>query len=98
MNSVTRLSLAATLAVAWALAAHAQAPQAQRVAGTIEAVTGPTLTVKTHEGEVKVNIADNVMVFGVERRTLADIKPGQFLGVECRIPESVLGRAPRKAP
>jgi hypothetical protein len=56
-------------------------PQTQRVVGTIEGVDGPTLVIKTRQGEVKVNITSDITVFGVERRTLADIKPGQFLGV-----------------
>lgn len=59
---------------------HAQ-QQTQRVVGTIEAVEGATLIVKTRQGEVKVNITGDITVFGVERRTLADIKPGLFLGV-----------------
>ena len=76
-----RLSLrSAMLAALVSRSGHAQ-QQTQRVVGTIEAVDGPTLVVKTRQGEVKVNVTDNVTVFGVERRTLADIKPGQFLGV-----------------
>jgi len=59
---------------------HAQ-QQTQRVVGTIEAVEGSTLIIKARQGVVKVNIASDVKVFGVERRTIADIKPGLFLGV-----------------
>jgi hypothetical protein len=55
--------------------------QTQRVVGTIEAVDGPALLIKTRQGEVKVTLTSDVTVFGVERRTLADIKPDLFLGV-----------------
>ena len=57
------------------------AAQTQRVVGTIQGVDGRTLAVKTKEGEVKVNVTDNVAVFGVTKATLADIKPGAYIGV-----------------
>lgn len=79
MNKVIRTSLAGALLAAWCVAASAQ--ETQRVVGTIAGVDGSTLIVKTRSGEVKVNITSDVTVFGVEKRTLADIKPGQFLGV-----------------
>jgi hypothetical protein len=37
--------------------------------------------VKTQDGEVKVGVTDNVTVFGVVNATLADLKPGAFVGV-----------------
>src|SRR5262245_13730157 len=56
--------------------------QTQRVAGTIEGVDGATLVIKTREGEeLRVNITDSVMVYGVVKATLAEIKPGDFVGV-----------------
>jgi hypothetical protein len=61
--------------------AYAQQPQTQRVLGTIERVDGSTLAVKTRDGEVRVNMTDNVAVFGVIRAGLTDIKPGTFIGV-----------------
>jgi outer membrane lipoprotein SlyB len=79
-----RISLFAGAALALAIAAPStaqQQPQTVRLAGTIEAVDGSTLTVKTRQGDVKVNVTPDVTVFGVERRTIADIKPGLFLGV-----------------
>ena len=68
--------LAASLTVA-----SAQQAQTQRVAGSIAGVDGSTLVVKTRDGEVKVNVTDNVAVFGVVNATLADIKKGSFVGV-----------------
>ncbi len=62
-------------------AAVAQQAQTQRVVGTIQNVDGPTLTVKTREGEVKVNVTEKATVFGVVKATIADVKPGAFIGV-----------------
>lgn len=55
--------------------------QTQRVVGTVERVEGRTLVVKTRQGEATVNLTDSVAVFGVINATLADIKPGAFIGV-----------------
>jgi len=49
--------------------------------GMIGGVDGRTLVVKTKDGEVKVNVTDNVAVFGVVNATTADIKPGSYVGV-----------------
>lgn len=73
--------LAGMLVVTSCAIVSAQQAPTQRVMGTIEAVNGPTLTVKTRDGEVKVNVTDNVAVFGVVKATLADLKPGAFVGV-----------------
>jgi len=82
MNNYITAAIAGTvLAAALAIVPTSAQQQTQRVVGTIAAVDGPTLVIKTRQGEVKVNITSDVTVFGVERRTLADIKPGQFLGV-----------------
>jgi len=81
MSKTIRVVIAgAVIAVLGAVTSALQA-QTVRVVGTIEAVEGSTLVVKTRQGELKVNIASDVAVFGVERRTVSDIKLGQFLGV-----------------
>jgi hypothetical protein len=73
-------ALAAGLVLA-SVAAQAQ-PGTVRVRGTIEKVDGGTLTVKTREGDtVSVKVPDNVGVAGVVKRTLADIKPNDFVGI-----------------
>jgi hypothetical protein len=61
--------------------ASAQQAQTQRVVGTIVGVDGSTIAVKTKDGEVKVNLADKLSVFGVVKATVADVKPGAFIGV-----------------
>ncbi len=75
--------IAAMVALLAATAAFAQqTPPAARIVGTIEKAVGNTLTVKTREGDsVTVSIADNVAVFGVNKATLADVKPNSFIGV-----------------
>ena len=75
------LAGAALVTMVATVPALAQQAQTQRVIGSIEAVDGATLTVKTRQGEVKVTVTDNVAVFGVVRRTMADIKKGDFVGV-----------------
>lgn len=53
-----------------------------RVVGTIEKASGNALTVKTRQGDTAtVTVAENVQVFDVSKATLADVKPGSFIGV-----------------
>ncbi len=53
-----------------------------RVRGTIERMEGHTLLVKARDGaDVKVALPDNVVVVGLVKGSLADIKPGSFVGV-----------------
>src|SRR3984885_4538398 len=59
-----------------------QQPSMVRIRGTIEAVDGPTLSIKTREGnDVKVNMTDNVAVFAVVKTQLSEIKEGSYIGV-----------------
>lgn len=81
MTMAIKLTLAGVLVAASCAIAPAQQAQTQRVMGTIEAVSGSTLTVKTRDGETKVNVTDNVAVFGVVKATLVDLKQGAFVGV-----------------
>jgi hypothetical protein len=52
-----------------------------RVRGTIDRVDGDTYVIKTRAGEVKVKLPDNVMVVALIKASLADIKPGSYVGV-----------------
>jgi hypothetical protein len=71
---------AGAASLAGSLVALAQQPQ--RVRGTIESVDGSTLVIKQGEGpDVTVKLTDNAQVFGVVPATLADVKPGAFIGV-----------------
>ena len=78
------LFLLAGLLVAIAGAAVAQgqtpAPSPVRVAGTVDRLDGSALTVKGRDGrDQTVTLAANAAIYGVEKRTLADIKPGDFV-------------------
>jgi PKD repeat protein len=84
MKTITQrvLAGAALAAVLAASSAFAQQQQTIRIRGPIQAVDGSTLTVKAGEaGDLKVKLADNAAVFGVVKASLADIKPGSFIGV-----------------
>lgn len=71
----------AVLAALAATAALAQQPPTVRLRGTIEKVNGHTVMAKSAKGdELKLNLADKVMVVGVVKASLADIKPGDFVG------------------
>ncbi len=53
-----------------------------RVRGTIEGVEGQTLVVKARDGaDRKIVLADNALIVGIVKASLADIKPGSFVGV-----------------
>jgi hypothetical protein len=85
MSSLLPRALAA-LAVLSVLgsAASAQQPPAVRIRGTIEAIDGPLLTVKSREGtDMKVRLTDNVAVFGVANIAMSEIKPGSYIGVSA---------------
>ena len=81
-------AIRAALAVAAALAATAAsaqtpatAPQTVRLRGVIEKVDGNTVTAKSDKGdEVKINLADKMMVVGVVKATMAEIKEGSYIG------------------
>jgi len=65
-------------------AAWAQQPPTVRIRGTIEAIDGSLLTVKSREGtEMKVRLTDNVAVFGVAKTAISEIKPGSYIGVSA---------------
>ena len=62
--------------------ASAQQAPTVRIRGSIEAVDGNVLGIKTREGsDVKVRMTDNVAVFAVVRTALSEIKEGSYIGV-----------------
>ena len=75
------LTALAAFAVLGTVALAQQAPTV-RIRGTIEAVDGPLLAIKTREGnDVKVKMTDNVAVFAVVKTELSQIKEGSYIGV-----------------
>jgi len=71
----------AALAAAASWQVWAQQPQGERVRGTIEKLDGNVLAVKTGEGHpMRIKLTDDARVVGVVKASLADIKPGSFIG------------------
>src|SRR6516165_11784287 len=61
--------------------ATAQAPQTVRLRGVIEKVGGKTVMAKSDKGEqLKLNLADKILVVEVVKASIADIKLGSFIG------------------
>ena len=85
MSSLLPRALAAlTVISVLGPAAWAQQPPTVRIRGTIEAVDGSLLTVKSREGtDMKVRMTDNVAVFGVANIAMSEIKPGSYIGVSA---------------
>jgi hypothetical protein len=82
MTKASRILAGAAFAVVLAASsALAQQAPTQRVMGTIAGVDGSSIVVKSKDGELKVSLTDKVAVFGVVKATLADLKPGSFVGV-----------------
>jgi len=79
--SFLRMLAAAVVLAAAIPAAHAQ-NQPVRVRGTIERVEGDIYVIKVRGGtEAKVKLPANVMVVSLVKASLADIKPGSYVGV-----------------
>src|SRR5215470_9585440 len=83
----TRMLIAAALfgaaAADVALAQQAASPQPQtiRLRGTIEKLDGRAVVAKSSKGEeLTLKLADKVLVAAVVKASVADIKPGLFIG------------------
>jgi hypothetical protein len=81
MSSMTqRLTAAVSFAVVCA-ALPASAQETVRVRGTIERIEGPVYVVKTRDGsEAKLTVTDNPLYVVIVPATMADIKPGMYVG------------------
>ncbi len=58
----------------------ASGQQTQRVNGTIDKVEGNTLYIKSANGPLTLTLADNALIVGVVKATVADIKEGLYIG------------------
>ena len=77
---LTASALAAALTVSAAYAQQQQ-QQGQRLAGTIERVDGNTIYAKGRDGSaITLKLAGDVAVTAVLKATLADLKPGTYIG------------------
>src|SRR5258707_34243 len=75
--------VAALLITAVSAAAIAQAPANPpvRLRGTVERIDRTHLTVKTNTGQsMDVTLADNFVVMGIAKASLADVASGKFIG------------------
>ena len=67
--------------IAATLAAPALAQETMRVRGAIERIDGSTLYVKTRDGaDLKIALADQPVFTAIIPATLADLKPGTYVG------------------
>src|SRR5438874_8078570 len=77
------MAIAALLIALFALPAPAQNPSQgtpTRVRGMVDKLDGQTLTVKSREGEVlTIALAPDVVIQTLVKKSLADIKPGDFV-------------------
>ncbi len=80
-STLTRPLVAIAMVVASFLYAIAQQSSPSRLRGTIEAVDGDVLAVKSRGGEdVKLRMTGDIRVVGIIKIPLADIKVGSFIG------------------
>src|SRR6266478_3427757 len=86
-GTVLRVLAAFSLAlVSTTLPASAQ--DTVRVRGVVQGVDGPAYVVKTRDGsEVKLTVIDNPLFVAIVPATMADIKPGMFVGSAGMIQE-----------
>jgi hypothetical protein len=81
MSKTIRLALALTGFVLFGATSAASAQETVRLRGTIERVEGPVYIVKNRDGaEVKLTVTDNPLFVAIVKSTMADIKPGMFVG------------------
>ena len=84
MPNITATLLAATVSCALlnVFPAYAQQQGPSRIRGTIESVDGNNLTVAASDGTTqKIGLASDVVVTDLVKTTLADVKPGSYIGV-----------------
>jgi hypothetical protein len=81
MSGIVTRALAALSFASICIALPASAQETVRIRGTIERVEGPVYVVKDRDGaEVKLTVTDNPLYVAIAPSTMADIKPGMFVG------------------
>ncbi len=81
MSGMIQRTLAALSFALICMALPASAQETVRVRGTIERVEDPVYVVKNRDGaELKLKVADNSQFVAIVPSTIADIKPGMFVG------------------
>jgi hypothetical protein len=81
MTMSLRIVLGVACAAALVVASASAQQKPVRVRGTIEQIDGSVLSIKSREGDtVKVKLADDAKIVAMVKASLADIKPGSFVG------------------
>src|SRR6201995_355792 len=81
MYGIIQRALAALSFALICIALPASAQETVRIRGTIERVEGPVYVVKNRDGaELKLTVTDNPLFVAIVKSTMADIKPGMFVG------------------
>ena len=81
MYGMTQRTLAALSFALICIALPASAQETVRIRGTIERIEGPVFVVKNRDGaELKLTVTDNPLFVAIAPSTMADIKPGMFVG------------------
>ena len=81
MYGIVQRTLAAFSFALICVALPASAQETVRIRGTIERVEGPVYVVKNRDGaELKLTVTDNPLFVAIVKSTMADIKPGMFVG------------------
>jgi hypothetical protein len=77
---ITRILAAPSLALI-CLALPASAQEITRIRGTVDRIEGPVYMIKSRDGmELKLTLTDNPLFVAIAPSTMADIKPGMFVG------------------
>ena len=81
MQNLTRRAFAVASFALMCAASPLSAQETVRIRGTIERVEGPIFVINTRDGaEVKLTVTDNPLFVAIVKSTMADIKPGMFVG------------------
>jgi hypothetical protein len=81
MSGMIPRSLAVACFALVCIALPASAQETIRIRGTIESVEGPVFVIKNRDGaEIKLTVTDNPLFVAIVKATMADIKPGMFVG------------------
>src|SRR3954468_6737928 len=81
ISKIKRLLPAITCLALSGVVSAASAQETVRLRGTIERVEGPVYVVKSRDGaEVRLTVTDNPLFVAIVKSTMADIKPGMFVG------------------
>ena len=81
MPGINQRTLAALSFALVCIALPAAAQETVRVRGIVERIEGPVYVIKNRDGaEMKLTVTDNPLFVAISPSTMADIKPGMFVG------------------